>query len=239
MTWGKSSGDRNLFGLRSAEAEVADLRSRLEGVERERDQLQTKTRNAFCIYCGFTFEYQPNQEKSREAMQEAHNKLLAHDAECPRNPLVKRLKELERERNEALEKVRNAALTAMVREDEAANLEARIKELEQHIAEQREAINHNAAVHAEYVEAAGNHQRTLHARLQQLREALGLAERDDLPAAYRLSLVVQVIEAALSPTPPRETECPGKPEPFLGKAFADAEKAVEALPPLFRKESNG
>ena len=45
-------------------------------------------RKAFCLYCGAEECYKPGEEK------QAWSNMLAHDAECPKNPLVAKIKRL-------------------------------------------------------------------------------------------------------------------------------------------------
>ena len=52
-----------------------------------------KTHAAMCVYCGDAIIYDTREVTDMAA---AHAKIIEHDQQCPKNPLVARIAELER-----------------------------------------------------------------------------------------------------------------------------------------------
>ncbi|SES11608.1 hypothetical protein SAMN04487958_107152 [Vreelandella subterranea] len=54
--------------------------------------MSDNTHAAMCVYCGETIIYDTRQVTD---MADAHAKIVAHDQQCPKNPLVARIAEVE------------------------------------------------------------------------------------------------------------------------------------------------
>ena len=65
-------------------------RDKYEELTQEIERLKAEKRYAFCLYCQYTTEV--DEEKPEIAYRE----LIDHDQSCPNNPLIARIKELEK-----------------------------------------------------------------------------------------------------------------------------------------------
>jgi hypothetical protein len=66
---------------------------------------ENKGRGGICMYCGFAFV---SKSLEPEDIAIVYDELIAHDKQCPKSPLVKRIAELEAEKNrlrEVLERI--------------------------------------------------------------------------------------------------------------------------------------
>jgi len=66
----------------------------IEQLQAENAQLQAGKRGGICMYCGYAFVAKSLEPKDIAVVYE---QLIAHDKQCPKNPLVKRIGELEAE----------------------------------------------------------------------------------------------------------------------------------------------